>query len=278
MFDQTIFNPDKELYKTQFKPDVFWIKNLGLGSHMLIDGATPDQTISFDDDAPAVVHPGGNILNNKESDVKKSLIIAMNYSKRFMSKSAYIGNGKLSTIDHDLKTDPEFVMFKNVTNPGDWISWHYTFSSKGYLKLNSDDAFISNNRMFGDKIHNKIKLYADGELSIKGNNYVAYSFAFSKYFCSGFYLGQTQSTVVTTRNKPDMVIIKRIDQPGSWRLFSRLFTPNDSLRLNSFGGLTENDDLLQIDFSDNGFSIPKPSYALNNSNGKYIYLCFTQDV
>lgn len=277
MFDQIIFNPTFETYTTKFNPDVFWIKNLGLGSHMLVDKDASDKTLSFDDTSPYVFHQDGNILNNKNSDNSKSLIIALNYSKKFMGKSTYIGTGNLLSVDHDLKTDPEFIIFKNVSNPADWIVWHYSFGDKGYMTLNTDEAFVKSSQIFGGKIHNKIKLYVDKDLSILNNEYVVYSFAFSKYFCSGIYSGISSENLIKTRNKPDLVVIKRIDKLGSWRLFSRLFNSSDSLRLNSFGALTEQDDLMVVELQNNGFNIRHSSNALNQTNGRYMYFCFTQD-
>lgn len=276
MFDQTLFNLENDFYKTKFTPDLYWIKNTGEGSHLLLDSETPNNTLSFDTTDGYVYHEDGNIVNNKNSLVSSSYIAALNYSLGFMSKVSYTGTGTLLTPHHSLKTSPEFVIFKNVSAPGDWIAWHYTFSFKGYLTINTDNSFVENRTIFSDKIQNKFNLYVNGDLSLRDNNYVAYLFGFSKYFCSGFYEGNEVVTV-NTKNKPDMVIIKRVDQPGSWRLFSRKFNENSSLRLNSYGGLTENDDLLAINFMDTGFTINKNSAALNASGGKYIYLCFTQD-
>jgi len=275
MFDQTLFNPSNDFYKTKFTPDLYWIKNIGEGSHLLLDSQTPENTLSFDDTSGYIFHEGGNILNNKKSMNSSSYIAALNYSQGFMSKVSYTGTGKITTLSHTLKTTPEFVIFKNTSSSSNWIAWHYSFSYKGYLTFNTDDSFIEDKSIFADKIHNKINLYVNNTLSLVDNNYVAYLFGFSKYFCSGFYQGNTTVTV-KTKNNPDMIIIKRVDQPGSWRLFSKKFNNNDSLRVNSYGALTTNDNLLAVEFGNNEFSINNNSAALNVPGGKYIYLCFTQ--
>ena len=275
MFEQNLFTQNAVKHITNFTPDIFCIKNIDEGDFMLVDRQYPDKTLNFNDDSAYTVHENGNIFQNKSTNIEKFLILSLNYSEKFMSRAEYVGTNSLISIDHDLRTTPELVMFKNTSSPSDWIVWHYSFSDKGYLKLNSDEAFVNDKLIFGKKIHNKIKFYADKTLSIKNDNYVVYGFAFSKYFCSGFYTGKAQN-FIKTKNKPDLVIIKRVDQIGSWRLFSRLFGAGDSLRLNSFGKLTENDDLLKIEFAEDGFYINESSYALNDTNGQYIYMCFSR--
>jgi hypothetical protein len=143
------------------------------------------------------------------------------------------------------------------------------------MKFNSDDEFISDKHMFADKVHNQHAIYVGTELNKSSIEYMSYIFGKSEYFSSGFYTG-TPNNFVNTYNKPDMLIVKRVDGLGSWRMFSRKLNSGDSLRINSFGGITRDDDMLNIKLADKGFFIEKTSPALNKLDGKYIYLSFTQ--
>lgn len=275
MFEQTLFVPGQKHKKISFEPNLFWIKNLEQGSHFLVDNEHSDKSLSFDlTDGYHTLHKGV-IQNNKPTEHFDSYIAAFNWKTKFMSKISYSGDGKYGRqIQHNLSSKPEFILFKKTNTPGDWIAWHNSFLFKGYMKLNTDDAFIEDRKIFSDKVHNQYQLYLGQEINQLGEDYMCYCFGFSEYFCSGFYKGKPDN-FVKTKNKPDLVIIKSVDCQGGWRLFSRVFDEGDSLRMNSFGGLTKGDDILRVQLRDDGFYIEHESPALNYIDNKYIYMAFT---
>lgn len=276
MFEQTLFVPGEEHKKISFKPDIFWIKNLEKGSHFIVDSEYSEKTLSFDREDGYHHHKDGIIINNTPTVDFSSYIAAFTWKTKFMNKLSYTGDGIYGrTLYHDLKTEPDFALFKSTNMSSDWIAWHSSFSYKGYMKFNTDDDFIQDKHMFADKVHNRHAIYIAGEINKPGTEYMCYIFGKSEYFTSGFYSG-VENNFVNTANRPDMLIIKRVDGTGSWRLFSRKLNPGDSLRINSFGGITRQDDLLNVKFSDKGFFIEKTSPALNKPDAKYIFLCFTQ--
>lgn len=276
MFEQVLFTPGNSKTKLSFDPDLFWIKNLEQGSHFLVDNTIPNKTLSFDTEDGYTEHDEGVIVNNKPVIDFSSYIAAFNWKTGFMSKVAYSGDGTYGrTLYHNLKSNPEFILIKNTSGVGDWIAWHYTFSFKGYLKFNSDSEFVPDKSPLSDKIPNQHAFYVGNSLNKTDNDYMAYVFGFSDNFCTGFYEGK-ENNFVKTKNRPDLLIVKSVLNTGSWRMFSRVFNPGDSLRINSFGGLTKNDDTMRINLTDEGFFIEKTSPALNSTRAKYIYLAFTQ--
>lgn len=275
MFEQYLFKPGDKRTKLGFEPDLFWIKNLEQGSHFLVDSEYPTKTLSFDNSLGYVEHENGVIVNNKPAVDFSSYISVLNWKTKFMTKVSYTGDGVYGrTLYHNLTTSPEFILFKSVSEESDWIVWHYTFEFKGYMRFNTDEEFVVDKSIFSDKIHNKHALYVGKELNQIGVDYMSYVFGFSEYFCSGFYEGK-ENNFIKTKNKPEMVIIKSVNTTGSWRLFSKVFNPGDSLRINSFGGLTHDDDILRVNLSDEGFFIEKTPPALNSPRQRYIYIAFT---
>ena len=275
MFDHTIFNPGNEKYEAKFKPGLYWIKSLDEGDHYLLDVDKNDSTLSFNSDEGFIGHDGGNIVNLKSSGNNAHFIGIFDYSSGFLSKVNYTGDGKhRQNLAHNLKSDPEFVLFKPNSFSGDWIAWHYSFGFRGYLKFNTDDKFIDDRMIFDKNVQNKRTLTVAGNLNTKNETYSAYMFGNSKFFTSGFYEGQ-KNLQITTRIKPELLIVKRVDNIGGWRMFSNKLNPGDSLRVNSFGKITKNDDLLRVEFLENGFSIKQECSAINQTNAKYIYLAFS---
>lgn len=275
MFDHTIFNPGNERYDARFKPGLYWIKSLDEGDHYLIDVDNNDKTLSFNSTDGYIHHADGAVINLKSSGIGKHFIGILDYSSGFLSKVNYSGNGKhQQNLPHDLKTHPEFVLFKSNSCLGDWVAWHYSFGFAGYLKFNTDDKFIEDKMIFDKNLQNKRTLTVAGKLNTLNENYTSYMFGNSKFFDSGFYLGKKNLTV-STKVKPELLIIKRVDGIGSWRMFSSKLNSGDSLRINSFGKLTENDDLLSVNLMENGFKIQQECSAINQENAKYIYLAFS---
>lgn len=276
MFEQIFFSPGQSKTKLSFDPDLFWIKNLEQGSHFLVDNTVANKTLSFDTDSGYIDHEEGIIVNNKPAMDFSSYIAAFDWKTKFMSKVSYVGDGTHGrTLYHNLKSNPEFILIKNTSNQGDWIAWHYSFGFRGYLKFNTDDGFIADKMPLSDKIPNQHAFYVGNLLNRVGNDYMSYVFGFSENFCTGFYEGK-ENNFIKTKNRPDLLIIKSVLNTGSWRMFSKVFNPGDSLRINSFGGLTKDDDTLKVNLSDDGFFIEKTSPALNSTKAKYIYLAFTQ--
>ncbi len=279
MFCQMIFSPGTDFLELPFTTNIFWIKNLGEGDHYIVDNEVSDKTLSFNLKDPYLQHDSGFIRNKREDKKEQSLIAGMSYTWPFMRKISYIGNGRYKrNIPHDFKTPPDVLIIKNVTNESDWVFWQSSFDRFGYMKLNSYESFIRDKEIFADSSPNRagIVLGSNELVNKEGDMYVAYMFGFSKYFCSGIYSGTDGSLEVKTHNKPDLLIIKAMDDFGSWRMFSRLFNSNDSLRLNSHGGITENDNILDVVLKEKGFVINNNSPALNLNGKKFLYFCFTE--
>lgn len=279
MFCQMLFNPGIDSLELPFKPNLFWIKNLGEGDHFLVDNEESDKTLSFNTRDFYILHEGGYIRNKRENKEDISLILAMSYTWPFMRKVTYIGNGRYKrNVPHDFKTPPDLLIIKNVSNESDWVIWQSTFDRFGYMKINSYEPFIKDKEMFADSAPNRtgIVLGTNELVNKEGDLYVAYMFGYSKYFCSNVYVGKTGRLEIKTQNKPDFLIIKSLDDYGSWRIFSRLLNSKDSLRLNSHGGLTKNDDLLNVELLNDGFVINENSPALNIEGKRFFYFCFTQ--
>ena len=278
MFYQMRFDPAKYADKMEFKfdPKLFWIKNLQQGSHIVFDTASSNKTLAFDLKRGYEEHEEGLIKNNRPASSFESYIAAFG-DKPLLKVKYYKGNGNILTVPVKSDQSPEVVMIKNLSRETDWFYWQSALGYRAYMRLNNDQEIIREDRIFAMKPPNKhyMTLGKEKIVNRKDDEYMMILFFRTKQFTSGTYIGKA-NIEVSTKNKPNMLIIKRMDGIGTWRMFSTVFNSNDSLRVNSFGALTKKDDLLDVKLLNNGFSISSNAPAINAEGSKYLYLCFTE--
>lgn len=282
MFNQIRIDPENinKPFELKFKPDVFWVKNLERGNHFLLTSASNyHNVLNFDTQRPYSENDEG-ILHNEHNPVsKESLFVSFSKAEGFFDWYLYSGDsGRNRNIKHNLKKEPSLLMVKNTSEESDWVVWHKTMRDQGFMRLNSDEPFEENKNMFAHSVQNNktIVLGQTLEVNKEGCDYITLAFADGKQFQSGVYKGVQGENRIETKHPIDLIVIKRKDAAGTWRVFSRLFGEGDSLRLNSHGPLLKEDDRLLVKWEDRGFTIPVNSPALNQPGGEYIWFGFTE--
>ena len=128
-----------------------------------------------------------------------------------------------------------------------------------------------------------INLGSSSGVNGNGNSYICYCWTdipgYSKF---GQYTGNGSSdgTYVHTGFKPALVIAKRTDSTGYWRILDSKRDPDNpahhALFANTNDGVSDTDgsDQYNTDFLANGFKIRTTLASSNSAGGTWIYMAF----
>jgi len=203
----------------------------------------------------------------------------------FFDVTSYIGNGSGLTsraIDHNLGAIPELIIVKVRSSSDDWIVYHSSMSSSGWVRLNTADAKLSGTVISSPsttqfRVTDQVA-YGGDSINQSGQTYIAYLFA----SCPGISkVGSYTGTGTTLQincgftNGARFVMIKRTDSTGDWYVWDTargIVSGNDPyLLLNSTAVQVTNTDY--IDPYSAGFEISSTAPAAINANGgSYIFL------
>jgi hypothetical protein len=203
---------------------------------------------------------------------------------------SYTGNGSSSaTVGHGLGVAPSMIILKaragtNAAN--NWFIYHKNLSSNNNLMFTTaaqagTGTFSSG--VIATPTSSTIGFTAGSSVvnvNESGTTFVAYCFADVKGFSKfGSYTGNgsTDGTFVYTGFKPAMVIAKRTDSTGNWRIRDNKRSANnvitDVLYPNTTGSTITEDD---HDFLSNGFKVRTTGPENNASGGTFIYMAFAE--
>ena len=196
---------------------------------------------------------------------------------------SYTGNQTAgATIGHGLGVKPDFMIVKlrsgDVAEP---FVYHKSLGATKALKWNTTDAPITNTTVWNDTEPTST-VFSVGTSNNVNHVYplIAYCFAEVKgYSKFGSYTGNgsTDGPFIYTGFKPAMVIAKRTDSTGNWRIRDNKRSPNnvitDVLYPNSSSATITEDD---HDFLSNGFKVRTTGPENNASGGTFIYMAFAE--
>lgn len=300
-----------------FKPDFVWIKARNQAyNHFLFDIArgvqkriktnstdaesTVTGLTSFDTDGFSL---GSNVDMNgsgvnfaswnwlasnttaSNTDGSISSTVSVNTTSGF-SIVSYTGTGANATIGHGLGVAPKVVIIKNRDSAVNWMMYNEAFGDNTKaLSLNSTAALDTSANFFNSTSPTSTVFSVGTNANTGGaSNFIAYCFAekqgFSKF---GSYVGNgsTDGTFIYTGFKPSMIIVKRTDSLGSWRMWDNKRNPYNLTDTNLRPNTSDTDDTSgnQIDMLSNGFKIRATVNIgdTNASGGSYIYMAFAEE-
>jgi len=298
-----------------FQPDFTWIKERSSTSpHKLLDavrGVTKElesnltnaestqaeSLASFNSDGFTVGSNGAvnensqtyaswnwlaNGTGSANTDGTISSTVSANTTAGF-SVVSYTGNATAgSTIGHGLGSAPSMIIAKRRSAVENWGVYHKSMGASKYINLDTTTAEQSSTSRWNgtEPTSSVFSVNTHASVNGSGDTYIAYCFAektgYSKF---GSYTGNgnADGTFVYTGFKPAMVIAKRTDSTGNWRIrdnkrpeynvIDKVLRPNTSE-----AEITEDNH----DFLSNGFKVRTTGPENNASGGTFIYMAFAE--
>ena len=285
-----------------FQPDFVWIKNRDQAdTHVITDVlrgvgktltsstnagevADPDTVTSFDADGFSLgadvkvntntedyvawcLKAGGAGVTNTDGSLTSTVSANVEAGFSIVKWSAATG-----TIGHGLSQAPELIIDRKWDTAVNWIV-EYTVGdgSYDYMRLNTTAA----------KIDATWPAPTDTvfEAGINADEAIAYCFhsvpGFSKV---GSYTGDGgTNNYVELGFRPAFVMFKRTDSVDNWIILDNVRDTANPRETRLFPNLNLADNVnpsVDVDFSDNGFTLTNTDGAINASGGTYIYLAF----
>ena len=193
----------------------------------------------------------------------------------------WTGTGVMGSIGHGLGNTPKLIITKQrAPNESNWSVWAPGLSFSQYLYLDSTAGTVGDWVWLSGVDASLISVGSNSAnwaaMNQSGSTYVAYCWAevpgFSKF---GSYTGNGSSDgpFVHCGFRPRLVLAKRTDATGSWRIVDTARDPYNeavkSLYPNSIGAEDPSDGF--ADFTATGFKIRRAVYT-----GTYIYAAFAE--
>jgi hypothetical protein len=196
----------------------------------------------------------------------------------------YTGNGTSgATVGHGLGTAPSFIIQKGRSVVDDWLIYSKARTANNGLALNNTTAEAASSGYWNntEPTSSVFSIGNNGKVNTSGGTHVAYCFAEVKGFSKfGSYVGNGNANgpFVYTGFKPAMVIAKRTDSTGNWRIRDNKRSANnvitDVLYPNTSASTITEDD---HDFLSNGFKVRTTGPENNASGGTFIYMAFAEN-
>ena len=200
---------------------------------------------------------------------------------------SYTGTGSATTISHSLGVKPEMIIVKNRDQADGWQVQHVGKGATFTQQMDGSGSFDDDDGPWNDTEPTSSVFSVKNDHKTNANNekYIAYLFAsvegFSKF---GTYQGNGSSNgpVIYTGFRPSLVISKRTDSSGYWRVLDDERSPDNpvyrALFLNATDAesTTSGSDQYNTDFLSNGFKLRTTLASSNASGGHWIYMAFAK--
>ena len=223
-----------------------------------------------------------NGAGSANTDGTISSTVSVNTTAGF-SIVSYTGNATAgATIGHGLGSAPSMIIAKRRSAVENWGVYHKSMGASKYINLDTTTAEQSSTSRWNgtEPTSSVFSVNTHASVNGSGDTYIAYCFAektgYSKF---GSYTGNgnADGTFVYTGFKPAMVIAKRTDSTGNWRIrdnkrpeynvIDKVLRPNTSE-----AEITEDNH----DFLSNGFKVRTTGPENNASGGTFIYMAFAE--
>ncbi len=198
------------------------------------------------------------------------------------SISNFTGTGSAGTVAHGLSSTPEFVIIKNVSNVGSWLTWHKDYGGGDkYIYLDSSNAVATQSQFFNSTAPTSsvFSVGNHGDINGSGHHVAAYCFhSVSGYSKIGSYTGTGSSgNAQSIGFQPDFVMIKS-KANYNWNIYDSK-RPSGSITGRYMLIANANDSqyttsVVHIDLTSTGFSFPNGYDGSNKSSQEYIYMAF----
>ena len=298
-----------------FQPDFVWAKNRNVAYwHQLYDAvrgtgtgggvvysngaAGNDDTYkldSFDSDGFTVgsslgaINSGGGIVawcwkgangtaSNTDGDFTTT--VSANQTAGFSVLTGTSDSAAQKDVGHGLGKIPDVVFARNLTNAYNWDVWFRTLGYTATLVLN--DGSVTPRTGFGSGTVTTTTFSTKDDYSSKnGVKYLYYCMSSIKGFSKiSQYIGNgsTSGPFVYTGFKPAMIITKRSDSTGDWRIWDNKRDPENVVDRILYPSAANGEGAEEFgDFLSNGFRPTVTTTDYNASGGVYQYLAFAEN-
>jgi len=197
----------------------------------------------------------------------------------------YTGTGSNASVGHGLSSAPKMIIEKQIdSGSNDWGVYHASKGAGHYTKFNTNEAFSSHTGVWqGVEPTNSVFYLGNSSLAnASGGTHIAYCFTdvvgFSKF---NYYSGNfaNDGTFIYTGFAPQLVIVKKRDATGNFRMFDNVRDPANPAEkwFNADSNAVEGTDI-QADLLSNGFKLRDAANAFNTSGSIYIYMAWGQSL
>jgi len=223
---------------------------------------------NFDESGGWRASDSANNYLNKNSSTYISW--AWKRARGYFDVVPYTGTGSDRTVNHNLHVAPEMIWAKRRNNNGDWVVYHAGVGNDKGSKLNTTDAFGSED--YWNSTDPTASVFTlGGGVNDSSVPYISYLFATAAGVSKVGSFTQSGATNVAcgfTGDTPSFILLKRTDSTGDWLTFDSargIVAGNDpSLDLNNADAEVTNADV--VDPYSGGFATTSTL-----TNGDYIF-------
>ena len=187
--------------------------------------------------------------------------------------------GGTQNIGHGLDGVPDLIIMKQYTGgTGSWATYNSQVGERNWMNLNTNGS--NNVATPGYEFDSVTATTITNLISSSSYSYIYYCFksvpGFSKV---GTYTGNGSSSgpTITTGFEPSFLMLKRIDDTGSWAMLDNKRSPSNPRDKELFANITDAENTFTaVDFSSTGFQIINTSNTYNANGSTYLYVTFKE--
>ena len=226
---------------------------------------------------------GGSTVTNTSGSISSQ--VRANPTAGF-SVITWTGTGANATVGHGLGVAPSMIINKPRGVVDNWISWHTTLGSTGYIYLNLTNASATGASVWNSTLPTStvFSVGTSSNINSSGQTMVSYCFAaVAGYSAFGSYTGNasTDGPFVFLGFRPRWLMIKNSSSAGDdWILFDSSRDTYNVTNLNlraDTSGVESTQSANYLDFLSNGFKIRGTSAGTINAAQTYIYMAFAEN-
>ena len=184
------------------------------------------------------------------------------------------------TFGHGLSSAPKLVILKRRNGTQNWIVGHDSAGWGYWIKLNTQDARLSNTSMWQNTAPSSSIVSLDSSQIGASNTFVAYCYSEKKgYSKFGKYEGasSTDGSFIYLGFKPAFFMARAIGRSESWYMFDNKRLGYNVENAQLYADATSSEAGTDyIDFLSNGVKYRYNSIGLNGSGEEYIYWAFAE--
>ena len=224
---------------------------------------------------------GGSTVTNTSGSI--SAQVRANPTAGF-SVITWTGTGANATVGHGLGVAPSMIINKPRGVVDNWISWHTTLGSTGYIYLNLTNASATGASVWNSTLPTStvFSVGTSSNINSSGQTMVSYCFAaVAGYSAFGSYTGNgsADGPFVFTGFRPRFLMVKRTDSTGNWNTYDTSRDNDNGVTqlLLANSSAAEATGSVMNDIVSNGFKMRDSSVNWNASGGTYIYMAFAEN-
>ncbi len=220
---------------------------------------------------------------SSSSDTNGSITstVSVNASAGF-SVVTWTGTGANATVGHGLGVAPQFIINKPRNAADNWISWHTTLGSTGYIYLNLTNASATGATVWNSTVPTSsvFSVGTSSNINTSAQTMVSYCWTpIAGFSAFGSYTGNgsADGPFVYTGFRPKFVLIKASSTTSQWVLWDTARNTYNVANTILYPNLTSAEYSFSIDMLSNGFKFRESGGAGNDSGVTYIYAAWAEN-